>query len=111
MTAYAGGIRFVRPIHVGHLVEVTARVVYTGKTSMHVGITVEARDPKEDQRTLTTHCIVIMVAIDRDGRPTNVPQWVPETDEDKHLHDSAIRLMEMRRQIGEEMEAHVIRTS
>ncbi|MFA0648358.1 acyl-CoA thioesterase, partial [Vibrio cyclitrophicus] len=36
-----------------------------------------------------------------------VPEWVPETPEDIELRDSAIRLMNMRKQIGEEMEAHV----
>ena len=34
ITAYAGGIRFVAPIHVGNLVEVSAKVIYTGSSSM-----------------------------------------------------------------------------
>ena len=38
ITAYAGGIRFVKPILVGNLVEVGARVIYTGRTSMHMGV-------------------------------------------------------------------------
>ena len=46
ITAYAGGIRFVQPIHVGNLVEVSAKVIDTGRTSMHVGVDVKAGDPK-----------------------------------------------------------------
>ncbi|MBW3695485.1 acyl-CoA thioesterase [Vibrio sp. T187] len=107
ITAYAGGIRFVAPIHVGNLVEVRARVIYTGSSSMHIGIDVQASDPKELNNRLTTHCIVIMVAVDENGNPTKVPEWVPETPEDIEMRDSAIRLMNMRKQIGEEMEAHV----
>lgn len=107
ITAYAGGIRFVKPIHVGNLVEVTAKVIYTGRSSMHIAIDVQASDPKELQNRLTTHCIVIMVAVDEQGQPTEVPEWVPQTDEDKVLRESAIKLMNMRKEIGEEMEAHV----
>ncbi|MGF1727333.1 acyl-CoA thioesterase [Photobacterium nomapromontoriensis] len=107
ITAYAGGIRFVQPIHVGNLVEVTARVIYTGKSSMHIALDVQASDPKIRVNQLTTHCIVIMVAVDEQGKPTDVPEWVPIQEEDIELRESAIRLMNMRKQIGEEMEAHV----
>ncbi|MBR9727769.1 acyl-CoA thioesterase [Shewanella intestini] len=107
ITAYAGGIRFVKPIHVGNIVEVTGKVIYTGSTSMHVAIDVKAGDPKDDARQLTTHCIVIMVAVDDEGKPTPIPEWQPTTKEDIHLRDTALRLMEMRKKIGAEMEAHV----
>ncbi|WP_419535779.1 acyl-CoA thioesterase [Endozoicomonas sp.] len=107
ITAYAGGIRFVHPIHVGHLVEVTGKVIYTGSSSMHIAIDVQASDPKDLDNILTTHCIVIMVAVDENGKPTKVKEWVPKTEEDINLRESAIRLMNMRQQISEEMEAHV----
>lgn len=107
ITAYAGGIRFVAPIHVGNLVEVSAKVIYTGNSSMHIALDVQASDPKELNKVLTTHCIVIMVAVDANGKPTKVPQWQPETEEDIKLRDSAIKLMNMRKEIGEEMEMHV----
>ncbi|NKF50520.1 acyl-CoA thioesterase [Shewanella sp. WXL01] len=107
ITAYAGGIRFVKPIHVGNIVEVTGKIIYTGATSMHVAIDVQAGDPKNAERQLTTHCIVIMVAVDDEGKPTPVPEWIPEAEEDIRLRDSALRLMDMRKRIGAEMEAHV----
>ncbi|MCL2918766.1 acyl-CoA thioesterase [Shewanella litorisediminis] len=107
ITAYAGGIRFVKPIHVGNIVEVSAKVIYTGNSSMHIGIDVRAGDPKVSERQLTTHCIVIMVAVDDAGNPTPVPEWIPQSEEDKALRESAIRLMEMRKKIGTEMAAHV----
>ncbi len=107
ITAYAGGIRFVAPIHVGHLVEVNAKIIYTGKSSMHVAIDVQASAPTALNHRLTTHCIVIMVAVDEEGKPTSVPEWCPVTKEDIALRESAIRLMNMRTEIGEEMEAHV----
>jgi acyl-CoA hydrolase len=107
VTAYAGGIRFVAPIHVGNLVEVTAKVIYTGASSMHIALDVQASDPKDLNNVLTTHCIVIMVAVDEHGKPTKVPEWLPTEEEDIKLRDSAIKLMKMRKEIGNEMEMHV----
>ena len=106
VTAYAGGIRFVSPIHVGNLVEVGASIIYTGRSSMHVALEVYACDPKSLVRRLTTHCIVIMVAVDESGQPIDVPEWKPETKKDKKQYDSAIKLMEMRKQINDEMKVY-----
>ncbi|MBL4899422.1 MAG: acyl-CoA thioesterase [Colwellia sp.] len=104
VTAYAGGIRFVAPIHVGSLVEVEAKVIYTGKSSMHIALEVNACDPKSLNLRLTTHCIVIMVAVDQNGQPERVPPWVPELGYDKKQHETAIKLMAVRKKIGEEMQ-------
>lgn len=83
VTAYAGGIRFVSPIHVDSLVEVSAKVIYTGKSSMHIALEVVACDPKSLNRRLTTHCIVVMVAVDEHGQSVRIPEWIPETEIDK----------------------------
>jgi acyl-CoA hydrolase len=107
VTAYAGGIRFIAPIHVGSLVEVEAKVIYTGNSSMHIALEVNACDPKSLNRRLTTHCIVIMVAVDQNGQKEQIPKWIPESPEDIKQHESAKRLMEMRKLIGEEMQIFV----
>lgn len=107
ITAYAGGIRFVAPIHVGSLVEVSGKVILTGRSSMHIALEVSACDPKSLNKRLTTHCIVIMVAVDEHGEAIEVPSWEPETEADKKQHDAALKLMEMRKQIGEEMQIFV----
>jgi acyl-CoA hydrolase len=107
VTAYAGGIRFIAPIHVGSLVEVEAKVIYTGNSSMHIALEVNACDPKTLNRRLTTHCIVIMVAVDQNGQSEQIQKWVPESPEDIKQHESAKKLMEMRKLIGEEMQIFV----
>lgn len=107
ITAYAGGIRFVAPVQVGNLVEVNAKIIYTGKTSMHVAIDVLASDPKTLEQQFTTHCIVIMVAVDENGKPAEIPKWVPTTREDIDLQESAIKLMNLRKEIAEETQSQV----
>jgi len=107
ITAYVGGIQFVSPVHVGNLVEVSAKVIFTGRSSMHIAIDVQACDPKSLDLRLTTHCIVIMVAVDESGHSVKVPEWIPNTEEEKKLYTSAIKLMEVRKNIGKEMEDHI----
>ena len=107
VTIYVGGIRFYKPIHIGNLVEVTAQVIYTGQTSMHIAVDVWARDPKGGEFAQTTHCIIIFVAVDADGQPLAVPHWEPETDEDRALRDYAVKLMTLRKSIEEEMKPHI----
>jgi len=104
VTAYAGGIKFVSPILVGSLVEVEAKVIYTGNSSMHIALEVNACDPKSLNRRKTTHCIVIMVAVDEAGHKVAIPSWQPVTEQDKKQHASAVKLMEMRKQISDEMD-------
>ena len=103
VTVYVGGIRFFQPIRIGELVEVTARVILTGTTSMHLAVDVSAADPKTRAFRKTTHCIVIFVAVDAEGRPMPVPAWTPATAEDENLADYARRLKALRAGIEEEM--------
>jgi acyl-CoA hydrolase len=44
VNAYVGGIRFVRPIMIGDIVEVQARLAYTGHTSMNIAVEVHSGD-------------------------------------------------------------------
>jgi acyl-CoA hydrolase len=107
VTIYVGGIRFYKPVHVGDLVEVEAKLIYTGNTSMHVAVDVSTGDPKSRSLQKTTHCIIVFVALDEDGKPTPVSKWHPETEEDCALEAYALRLMDLRRDIEAEMERHI----
>jgi acyl-CoA hydrolase len=103
VTVYVGGIRFYRPVLIGHLVEVRARIIYTGTTSMHLAVDVRSRDPKAEGADATTHCVIVFVAVDAAGEPAPVPAWTPATDEDVELERYAKKLMELRKGIESEM--------
>ena len=107
VTIYVGGLRFLRPIHVGEVVELRALVIRTGRTSLHVAVDIYARDPKVPELTRTGHCVIVFVALDEQGRPRSVPPWTPETDTDRALQAYAVRLIELRRLMDAEMDAHL----
>lgn len=97
VTVAVGGIRFVAPIRISDLVTVTAKLVYTGTTSMHFSVDVRARDPMKDRDDrLCTHCMIVFAALDGvEGKPTAVPPWQPQTDEDRRLAEYATKVMEL----------------
>ena len=95
VTVAVGGIRFVAPIRIGDLVSVDAMLVYTGTSSMHFAVDVRARDPMGDGgERLCTHCVIVFVALDGvEGKPTPVPAWTPQDDEDRRLAEYATQVM------------------
>ena len=105
VTAYVGNVRFDRPLESGHLVEVSAKVVFTGRTSMHVLCRVTAADPRGGSPFEACSCLLIFVAIDEHGRPHPVPTWTPTEDTDKAQADEAQRAIGLRSEIEEMMRA------
>lgn len=101
VTVAVGGIRFVAPIRTSDLVTVTAKLVYTGTSSMHFAIDVRARDPMQDGgETLCTHCVIVFVALDGvEGKPTAVPAWKPEDPDDRRLAEYALKVMALSKDI------------
>ena len=101
VTVAVGGIRFVAPIRTSDLVTVTAKLVYTGTSSMHFSIDVRARDPMDSgDGRLCTHCEIVFVALDGvEGRPTPVPSWQPVDDEDRRLSEYAQNVMALSKDI------------
>ena len=105
VTVYVGGIRFLKPISVGDLVELKAELMHTGRTSMHISVSVHARNPRDPQRRFTTHCILVFVALGDDGKPVNVPTFEPISDQSKRLNAYAKRMIELREQLRAESQS------
>jgi acyl-CoA hydrolase len=101
VTVYVGGIRFINPIHIGDIVEVQSRIIYTGRSSMHIAVDIKAIDPRTKVETKTTHCVIVFAAVDEQGKTMPVPAWVPQTEEEKKLQAYALKLSELRKEINE----------
>lgn len=92
VTAYVGGIQFEHPIAIGDLVETRARVLMTGRTSMHIAVDVYSRAPIAEEYARTTHCLMVFVAVDEAGHPVPVPSWQPQTAADQAQAEYAARM-------------------
>lgn len=107
VTVYVGGIRFYKPIAIGDLVEIDASIIYTGNTSMHISIHVYAGNPRQREKVKTTHCIMVFAAIDAQGQTVPVPKWEPRTDHERSMEEYAHRLMDLRKNIEDEMKPYL----
>ncbi len=81
VTASSEKCDFRVPVHQGQLVELIARVVDTGRTSMHVEVDLVAEDLLSGDRQLATRGRFVLVALDGHGRPTTVPEIVRKAPE------------------------------
>lgn len=105
VTAYVGNVHFTRAIHSGDLVEVHARIILTGRSSMHVLVTVQTSDVRRRHFSTALDCILVFVAVGDDGRPTAVPRWAPEHRLGEELRRVAQQRLEHRTAIQSAMAA------
>jgi acyl-CoA hydrolase len=73
VTAAIDRVTFLVPIHLGELVTFSAKVNAAWRTSMEVGVRVDAENPLTGERRHTNTAFLTIVAVDLQGRPTAVP--------------------------------------
>lgn len=103
VTAFVGDINFHEPIPIGNIVEVYARVIHTGRTSMSVAVDLYHCHPAHCELSRAIHCIMVFVAVDDTHKPKPVPAWQPESESDKLLEEYAIRIRKARKKNEEEL--------
>jgi uncharacterized protein (TIGR00369 family) len=91
VTVSVDRVDFLQPIHLGELVTAHASVNYAGRTSMEVGVRVEAENLLTGVRRHTNSCYVTYVALDPQGRPTPVPPVRPESAAERRRFAAAER--------------------
>ncbi len=89
VTVSVDRIDFREPIHVGELVVLKASVNFAGRSSMEIGVRVEAEDLRTGNRRHTNSCYLTFVAIDDAGRPAPVPSIIAESQDEKRRYEAA----------------------
>jgi acyl-CoA hydrolase len=83
---------FLFPIRIGELVTFSATVNAAWRTSMEVGVRVEAENPRTGEIRHTNTAYLTMVALDEDGKPTPVASLVAETPtEARRMREAELR--------------------
>lgn len=89
VTASIDRLDFYNPVFVGDLVTLTASLNFVGKTSMELGVRVEAETLITGHRRHTASAYLTFVALDSNGRPLTISPLVLETDEEKRRNRDA----------------------
>lgn len=83
VTASMDQLDFLAPIRNGQLVNLRSMVNFVGRSSMEVGVRVEAEEILTGERVHAASAYLTFVALDADARPVPVRPMVPETREEK----------------------------
>ncbi len=103
VTVSVDRVEFLQPVDVGELVSLHASVNYVGRTSLIVGIRVEALDVKTGFIKHTNSSYFTMVAKGDDNKPVEVPKLILENREDVKRFIEAMHMKEIRAKVKEEM--------
>jgi len=92
VTAAMDRMTFINPVYVGHLVTVKATVNAAWRSSMEVGVRVEAENIRSGEVTHTSTAYLTMVALDEEGKPMQVPPVEPQgADEERRAREAQLR--------------------
>lgn len=98
VTASIDELHFLAPVKLGQIVILKASINYVGRTSMEIGVRIEAEDPHTGERRKTATAFLTFVALDESGKPTGVPELILETDEDKRRYGEGQKRAEGRKE-------------
>lgn len=103
VTASVDNISFRHPIQLGDVVTLKAKVTRAFNSSVEVRIDVEAENVPTGTKIESNSAYFTFVAVDQSGRPIDVPEVEPETDDEKELFNGALRRRQLRLILGGRM--------
>ncbi len=89
VTASIDRLDFHHPVYIGDLLILKASITMVGKTSMEVGVRVEAENLLTGKVRHTASAYLSFVAFDEKGVPTPVPPLILENDEENRRNCEA----------------------
>ena len=101
VTASMDAMSFVAPVYVGWIVNLKASVNYVSRTSMEIGVRLDAENPTEGKTFHVASAYMTFVALDSNGKPCEVPKLIPETEDQKRRYKAAERRREFRLKLRE----------
>lgn len=103
VTASVDNISFVKPHELGNVVTIIAQVTRAFNSSMEVYLKVFGENIPNNTREQTHSAFFTFVAVDQSGQPIDVPDAIPETDEEKELYEGALRRRQLRLVLAKRM--------
>jgi acyl-CoA hydrolase len=92
---------FLKPVFIGNALILSARLNYIRHSSMEVEVNVEAEDLDDSTRIHAGTAFVTTVALDKYGKPTEVPPLILENDDDKkRFHAGESRMLSRLKEAG-----------
>ena len=89
VTASVDRLDFLAPAKKGDILKLQSSVNYAHKTSMEIGVRIDAEDPFTGEVKHTATAYLTFVAIDDNNKPTEIPKIIPESDDENRRYERA----------------------
>jgi len=89
VTASIDSLNFENPVHIGDVVFLRAELTFVGKTSMEIEVRMDTEKIRTGKVLPVATAFLTMVALDKEGKPTPVPQLILQTEEEKKTYEQA----------------------
>lgn len=99
VTAHISDIDFIAPIKMGYHVLIQASLNYVGRTSMIVGVKVTSENPYTGESRTTTKAYLTFVALDDSGKPTEVADLDPQSEDEIRRFENAKKRVAMKKDV------------
>ena len=96
VTVSMDSVNFLKPVFVGNVLTLNARINYVHNSSMEIEVRAEAEDIITGIRTVTGTAFVTFVALDKNGKPTHAPKLSLKTDDDRTKFEEGKTRMDTR---------------
>ncbi|MDH5365438.1 MAG: acyl-CoA thioesterase [Cyclobacteriaceae bacterium] len=103
VTASVDNVSFGKPIQLGNVVNLQAKVTRAFNSSMEVHIEVEAEDIPNGIKFKSNEAFFTFVAVDKNGTPIDAVELVPESEKEKELYEGALRRRQLRLVLAKRM--------
>ncbi|GAA4340977.1 acyl-CoA thioesterase [Mucilaginibacter gynuensis] len=106
VTASVDNVSFQKPVKLGDVISIEAKVTRAFNTSMEVKLDVWGQNIPSGTSVKCNEAYYTFVALDEDGNTVPVPELIPETKLEKALFDGALRRRQLRLILGGKMKPH-----
>lgn len=96
VTASVDNLNFSKAIKLGSVVTVQAKVTRSFNSSMEVHVVADSEEFTKGTKTRTNEAFFTFVAVDQNGRPIDVPEIEPETEEEVAMYHGALKRRQLR---------------
>src|SRR4030095_10833035 len=106
MPASVDNLSFKKPIKLGNVVHIEAKITRAFNTSMEIHLKVWGEDNLHQYRYESNEAYFTFVALDPNNKPRQVPPVIPDTEDEKLLYEGALRRRQVRLILGGKMKPH-----
>ena len=98
ITASIDNLQFKSPVYINNILVLIARITYVGTTSMEVRVDTYVEDHLTGMRKVVNRAYLVMVALDENEKPTEVPRLILETEAERAEWEAGLRRYQLRKE-------------